>query len=114
MTAGKDQDMARKIAAQASLAEFGNDELFPGRMAPTQEKLENWVRQNIMTTYHFAGTCRMGTDETSVVDPELRVRGIGRLRVADASIMPFTPVSALNAPSMMIGYRAARILKNAA
>ena len=103
-------DLARKIASQSSLAEFGNDEIFPGRLAPNRDKLESWVRQNIMTTYHFAGTCRMGDDQGSVVDGELKVRGIDNLRIADASVIPLTPVSALNAPSMLIGYRAAKFI----
>jgi choline dehydrogenase-like flavoprotein len=64
-----------------------------------------------MTTYHYAGTCSMGQGAGSVVDPRLRVRGVTGLRVADASIMPVVPVSALNAPSMMIGHRAARFLR---
>ena len=53
----------------------------------------------------------MGPLETHVVDPQLRVRGVTGLRVADASAIPTTPVSALNAPSMLIGYRAARLIK---
>jgi choline dehydrogenase-like flavoprotein len=60
-----------------------------------------------MTTYHYAGTCKLGDDRSSVVDRRLAVRGVGRLRIADASVMPVAPVAALNAPSMMIGHRAA-------
>jgi choline dehydrogenase-like flavoprotein len=64
-----------------------------------------------MTTYHFAGTCRMGDDPNAVVDRFLRVRGIERLRIADASVIPTTPVSALNAPTMLIGYRVAQFIR---
>ena len=67
-----------------------------------------------MTTYHFAGTCAMGTRDADVVDDQLRVRGVKDLRIADASIIPVVPVSALNAPSMLIGYRAADLLLSAA
>ncbi len=94
-------ELAREVAAAEPLASFGNTELWPG---PLHRNLDRWARQNVMTTYHYAGTCRMG----EVVDTELRVRGAEGLRVADASVMPITPVAALNAPSMMIGLRAAR------
>ena len=59
---------------------------------------------------HTIGTCRMGDDPEAVVDSELRVKGVEGLRIADASVVPFTPVSAMNAPSMMIGYRAAQLV----
>ena len=64
-----------------------------------------------MTTYHYAGTCAMGENGASVCDPRLRVRGVRGLRIADASAIPFTPVSALNAPSMLVGWRAARFMR---
>jgi choline dehydrogenase-like flavoprotein len=64
----------------------------------------------IHTTYHPVGTCRMGSDERAVVDPELRVRGIEGLRVADASVIPSVPGGNTNAPSMMIGERCAELL----
>ena len=98
---------ARELAASPPLPAFGNSELVPG---PLQRDLERWVRANVMTTYHYAGTCRMGSDAEAVVDPQLRFQGLEGLRVADASVMPVTPVAALNAPSMMIGYRAAQHL----
>lgn len=100
-------ELARRITGAPALRDWGARELFPGRWARSRRVLETFVRGNAMTTYHFAGTCRMGTDERSVVDEQLRVRGVEGLRVADASIMPVVPVSALNAPSMLIGYRAA-------
>jgi choline dehydrogenase-like flavoprotein len=96
--------LARRVAG--GMSEWGNFELMPGRRA----NLEDWVRKNVMTTYHFAGTCRMGADAASVVDARLRVRAVERLRVADASVIPFVPVSAMNAPSMMIGLRASRFI----
>jgi choline dehydrogenase-like flavoprotein len=79
---------------------------------PTDKQIDSYIDQNVMTTYHYAGTCRMGTDAASVVDPSLRVRGAIGLRVADASIIPIVPVSAMNAPSMMIGWRAAAAIKS--
>jgi choline dehydrogenase len=102
--------LARRIAGAPALREWGARELFPGRAVSAAKLLEGFVRTNAMTTYHFAGTCRMGLDDRSVVDEQLRVRGVSRLRIADASVIPVVPVSALNAPSMLIGYRAATAL----
>jgi choline dehydrogenase len=103
--------LARRIARAEPLARFGNRELSPGPFAESDEALAAWIRKNAMTTFHFAGTCRMGDDPRAVVDARLRLRGVAGLRVADASAIPVTPVSALNAPSMLIGYRAARFLR---
>ncbi|HZS37627.1 MAG TPA: GMC family oxidoreductase N-terminal domain-containing protein [Polyangia bacterium] len=102
--------LARRVAAAPPLEEWGNRELIPGRRTASDEQLEKFVRKNVMTTYHFAGTCRMGDDEAAIVDGELRVRGVRGLRVADASVIPVVPVSAMNAPSMLIGWRAARFI----
>ncbi len=96
---------ARRIAAQPPLAEARP--LSPGARDVSAKKLWQWIRAATMTTFHFCGSCRMGTDADSPVDTRLRVKGLGNVRVADASVMPEIPVSALNAPSMMIGYRAA-------
>ena len=62
------------------------------------------------TLYHPLGTCRMGSDDASVVDPQLRVRGVGHLRVADASVMPSTIRGHTHAPSMLIGEKAADLI----
>ena len=102
--------LARRVTDAPALQSWGARELFPGRWASSSKLLEGFIRANAMTTYHFAGTCSMGTDERSVVDEQLRVRGVEGLRIADASVMPAVPVSALNAPSMLIGYRAAGLL----
>ncbi len=101
---------ARRIASTPALSLWGNRELHPDPTHRSPAGLERFIRGNLMTTYHYAGTCRMGADPASVVDPELRVRGVQNLRVSDASIIPTAPVSALNAPSMLIGLRAARLV----
>jgi choline dehydrogenase-like flavoprotein len=63
------------------------------------------------TLYHPLGTCRMGSDESSVVDPQLQVRGVARLRVADASVMPSTVRGHTHAPSVLIGEKAADLIR---
>ena len=103
-------ERARRIAGAAPLAAWGNTEVFPGRLGRTRPALEAWIRQNVMTTYHYAGTCAMGESAASVTDARLRVRGVPGLRIADASAIPVTPVSAMNAPSMLVGHRAAGFL----
>lgn len=104
---------ARELANQQPLKEWGNQCLVgavTSNKPNARQKLERWIKGATMTTFHYCGTCAMGADEDSVVDTELRVRGVKGLRIADASVMPVTPVSALNAPSMMIGYRAAEFI----
>jgi len=103
--------LARRIAGAAPLAEWGNTALHPLARVATDDQLARWIERNAITTYHYAGTCRMGTDEAAVVDTRARLRGVRGLRVVDASIIPFTPVSAMNAPSMLVGYRAARFVR---
>jgi len=103
---------ARAIAGAPPLARaWGARELFPGRLGTSRAALEGWIRNNVMTTYHYAGTCRMGEEPSAPVDARLRMRGVRGLRIADASAIPSTPVSAMNAPSMLVGLRAARFLR---
>ncbi|MBC7171940.1 MAG: GMC family oxidoreductase, partial [Polyangiaceae bacterium] len=100
--------IARNVAASSSMSRFGNRELMPGKRVTSDEKLARFIEENTITTYHFAGTCRMGEDAASVTDTRLLFRGLRGLRIGDASVIPTTPVSALNAPSMLVGYRAAK------
>jgi choline dehydrogenase len=105
--------IARRIGASKGLADWGVKELMPGARVQSHDAIARFIRKNTITTYHFAGSCVMGTSTNHAVDTELRVRGVTGLRVADASVMPWTPVSALNAPSMLIGYRASKLLREA-
>ena len=70
----------------------------------------DWVKKNAETTYHPVGTCKMGSDPMAVVDDQLRVHGMRGLRVADASIMPTLTSGNTNAPSIMIGEKASRMM----
>ena len=74
-------------------------------------ELEAHMRQTCQTIYHPVGTCRMGTDATSVVDTELRVRGVEGLRVVDASVMPTVPRGNTNAPTIAVAERAADLIR---
>ncbi|MER7556217.1 GMC family oxidoreductase N-terminal domain-containing protein [Nocardioides sp. NPDC126508] len=77
-----------------------------------EEVADALLARHAHTLYHPTGTCRMGTDEASVVDPHLRVRGVGGLRVADASVMPRIVRGHTNAPAILIGERAADLITN--
>jgi choline dehydrogenase len=84
-------------------------------VAHSPSDLGEFVRQTGVSNHHPSSSCAMGTGTNSVVDPRLRVNGIGGLRVADASIMPSVVASNTNAPSIMIGEKAAAmVLEDAA
>ena len=105
----------RKIAAQQPLAKHETEELCPGAALQTDAELEAYIRQYAETAYHPVGSCKMGVDDSSVVDNRLRVYGISGLRVADASIMPTLVGANTNQPVTMIGEKAAAmILEDAA
>ena len=86
----------------------------PGDDIQSDDELLDFARQRGTTAFHLMGTCRMGpaTDPSTVVDDELRVHGMKGLRVADASIMPMMPSSNTNAPTIMIGEKAADMIRN--
>jgi choline dehydrogenase len=102
--------IARAIMTAPAMAPFALTELAPGPEAVSDDAILGWVRGAAETTYHPVGTCRMGVDPMAVVDPRLRVHGIAGLRVADASIMPRLTSGNTNAPSIMIGEKAAAMI----
>jgi choline dehydrogenase len=104
--------IAREIYAQPALSDLVTGEMIPGPTVQTDAQLEAAMRQTAQPTEHPVGTCRMGTDADAVVDPELRVVGVDGLRVADASIMPRIPSGNTNVPTIMIGEKAADLIKN--
>ena len=93
------------------LAQYVDRPFLPEQQDPTESDLVEHIRRETQTLYHPVGTCAMGTGEQAVVDPELRVRGIDGLRVADASVMPMVPRGNTNAPSIMVGEKAADLLQ---
>ena len=95
------------LLTQPAFDEFRGERIHPAPKVHSDSELEAWVRTYSSTDYHPSGTCRMGHDDLAVVDEELRVRGVEQLRVVDASVMPDIVSGNLNAPTQMIGERAA-------
>jgi choline dehydrogenase len=109
--------MAREFASAGPMAKMCKAELAPGLDVRSDTELREYIRRDLATLYHPVGTCAMGGDGrlaasklTSVVDPELRVRGVERLRVVDASVMPAVPRGNTNAPTIAIAERAADLI----
>lgn len=102
--------IARRIFASPVLARHVAQEVAPGPQAQSDEALAAHVRSTGTTVHHLAGTCAMGVGAGAVVDPRLRLRGFTGLRVADASIMPQVTTGNINAPTIMIGAKAAAII----
>ena len=102
--------LLRAIMNAPALADILDGELAPGPDVITDEEIMDWARIAGATCFHPVGTCKMGGDPMAVVDERLRVHGIEGLRVADASIMPTLTSGNTNAPSIMIGEKAARML----
>ena len=101
----------REIFAAPAMAQHSVVETVPGPGVTTDEQLADYTRNNGGTIYHPVGTCRMGADPASVVDDRLRVRGIGGLRVIDASVMPTLTTGNTNAPTIMIGEKGAAMIR---
>jgi choline dehydrogenase len=103
--------ISREIFSQAPIRNRIAEELLPGKQFQSDSELAQAIRQQAEHRHHAVGTCRMGTDEYAVVDAQLRVIGIENLRVADASVMPNDPSGNTNVPTMMIGEKAADLLR---
>jgi choline dehydrogenase len=113
--AGRDLDrlaaglrLIREATADASLGRAV--ELYPGPEVRTDAALRDYIRRTVDSYYHPVGTCRMGTDDGAVVDPDLRVRGVAGLRVADASVMPLIPNAHPHATVLAVAERAATLI----
>lgn len=101
---------ARKIAAQAPFKDWIKREVAPGPEITTDEELSEYGRRVAHTVYHPAGTTKMGVDEMAVVDPELRVRGLQGVRIADAGVFPEMPTINPMLTVLAIGERAAELV----
>ncbi|TNF83842.1 alcohol dehydrogenase [Pseudomonas sp. ICMP22404] len=103
--------LARKILADQPFDGIRGKEMLPGAHVQTDEQLMTYVREYAATVFHPVGTCKMGVDAMSVVGPDLKVHGIQGLRVVDASIMPTLISGNTNAPCIMIGEKAADLIR---
>lgn len=106
--------MCREIGGQEALAAFRPTEYVPEVAPSNRDDIRELVRRLAGTYHHQVGTCKMGVGDDAVVDPQLRVHGVRGLRVADASIMPAVPRGNTNAPSIMVGEKAAELILNGA
>ena len=101
----------REIMAAPSFARLVKREHMPGADVRTDGEIRDYIRRWAKTDYHPAGSCKMGHDDMAVVDTRLRVRGVDRLRVVDASVMPTVTSGNTNAPTVMIGEKAADMIR---
>ncbi|MFD1378631.1 choline dehydrogenase [Fodinicurvata halophila] len=99
--------LTREIFAQPAFDPYRGEELSPGKDVQSDDEIDEWVARTAETAYHPCGTCRMGSGPMAVVDPQCRVYGIDNLRVVDSSIMPTVTNGNINAPTIMIGEKAA-------
>ena len=90
------------------------EEVMPGPKVRTEDDFREYVKNNGSTVYHPCGTCRMGTDDRAVVDPDLKVRGLDGLRVVDASVMPMVPSSNIHPATIMVAEKASDLIKASA
>jgi choline dehydrogenase-like flavoprotein len=103
--------LGREIFRQAAISKYITDEKVPGAQAKTDEDLKEYLRAAGFTGKHPSGPCRMGTGEDAVVDPQLRVRGVEGLRVADASVMPVIVSGNTNSSTIMIAERTSDLVR---
>ncbi|PBQ32999.1 choline dehydrogenase [Sphingobacteriaceae bacterium] len=103
-------ELCRKLGYTAAMKDWMKEEVLPGKNK-TKEEVIDYIRQSCGTYHHMVGTCKMGIDKMAVVDPTLKVHGVKGLRVADASIMPAVTSGNTNAPSIMIGEKAADMIR---
>jgi choline dehydrogenase-like flavoprotein len=103
--------LARQLCTSDAFARYQAHEALPGRAIQSDTELTAYLRRAAATAHHPVGTCRMGTDNTAVVDPALRVRGINALRVVDASVFPGIVGGNTNAPVVMVAEKAADLVR---
>ena len=104
----------RRLFAAPALAKYLGAEILPGAQVQADDELLDYARQKGSTVYHATCTCKMGNDAMAVVDDQLRVHGLERLRVVDASVMPTVTSTNTNAPTIMIAEKGAEMIRRAA
>jgi len=104
--------LGQHIMTQPAMKHIIKREQLPGRPLRTTADYNEYVMEQAQGALHPTGTCKIGADPMAVVDSQLRLHGIDGLRVADASVMPFVPSGNTNAPSIMIGERAADFIRS--
>lgn len=103
-------EVGRRILSSPAFQKLGFSEFSPGSSATSRDQVVEYIRRAAKTVYHPVGTCKMGADDMAVVDTQLRVRGVSRLRVADGSVMPTLVSGNTNAPCIMIGEKCSEFL----
>jgi 4-pyridoxate dehydrogenase len=103
---------ARDVAYQKPMQPFRGIETSPGEKVKSDDEIDAWIRATAITAHHPCGTCAMGIGPDAVTDPELRVRGVERLRVVDASVMPDLVSAHINACVLMIAEKASDLIRN--
>ena len=103
--------LGRRLLSTPDMQHFITAEYIPGPQVQTDDELLDYARQYGGTVFHPTSTCKMGNDPMAVVDPELRVHGVGNLRVVDASIMPAVVSGNTNAATIMIAEKAADLMR---
>lgn len=104
--------IGRSIYKTKTMAQLGAAEIGPGDSISTDEDLRQWVKSNVGSYYHFVGSCKMGRDNLSVVDPHLCVHGIEHLRVVDASVMPSITAANTHTTTVMIAEKAVDFIRS--
>ena len=107
-------EMARDIVAQPAFDGLRFEEMDPGSQTQSEDAIDAYIREQAETAYHVSCTCKMGTDEMAVTDPQTRIRGLEGIRIVDASIMPSITSGNLNAPVLMMAERAADLIRGIA
>ena len=102
--------LARQVFASPAFARYGAQETAPGAGVVSDQQLTDYIRAEAYTVHHPVSTCRMGSDEGAVVDPQLRVVGLEGLRVADASVFPSIVGGNTNAAVIMVAEKAADLI----
>jgi choline dehydrogenase len=105
--------IAKQIRDTNPFKSLVEEEMYPGSGVKTEDDFKEYVKNNGSTVYHPCGTCRMGTDDRAVTDPNLKVRGIEGLRVVDASVMPMVPSSNIHPATIMVAEKASDTIKAA-